>query len=60
MTRDPRDKRLKDIQRRFRRVHFRLDSAAEYRRTVRNPTTWVLAFVVFAATLALLLVMLRL
>jgi len=55
MKSDPRDSRLKNIQRRFRALHARLDSKQKRREALRDGKTWLLAAAVFVAVLTGLL-----
>lgn len=50
---DPKEQRLKAIQRRFRTIGARQDFIAAMRRRVRDPQAWVLVFLCAAALSAL-------
>ena len=54
MTLDPKEQRLKDLNRRFRSIGARHDFFAKLRRHARDPKLWILAFLCIAALLALL------
>lgn len=53
MTHDPKEQRLKNLNRRFRSIGARHDFIAKLRRGARDPKVWVLAFLCLAALAAL-------
>ena len=53
MTLDPKEQRLKALNRRFRSVGARQDFIAGIRRRARDPKAWVLGFLCIAALTAL-------
>ena len=53
MIRDPKEQRLKALNRRFRSIGARQDFIAGIRRHSRDPKAWVLAFLCIAALAAI-------
>ena len=53
MTFDPKEQRLKALNRRFRSVGARQDFIAGIRRHSRDPKAWVLVFLCIAALAAI-------